>query len=80
MFWRRPALRAGRRLTKYHQLAFRNSSHRIGITLREGVVWGWDLMGRLISSWDKPVTWPLPTGPLYLTDTEGHSLKIRLEE
>jgi hypothetical protein len=33
MVWRRPALRAGRRLTKYHQLAFRNSLHRIGIIL-----------------------------------------------
>ena len=50
------------------------------LTLREGVVWGWDLMGRLVGSWDKPGTWPLPTGPLYLTDTEGHSLKMRLEE
>jgi multidrug efflux system outer membrane protein len=27
MFWRRPALRAGRRPTKYHRLAFRNSLH-----------------------------------------------------
>ena len=50
------------------------------LILREGVVWGWDLMGRLIGSWDKPGTWPLPTGPLYLTDTKGHSLKMRLEE
>jgi len=48
--------------------------------LREGVVWGWDLMGRLVGSWDKPGTWPLPAGPLCLTDTEGHSLKVRLEE
>jgi len=34
-FGRRPALRAGRRLspTKYHRLAFRNSLHRIGIRL-----------------------------------------------
>ena len=50
------------------------------LTLREGVAWGWDLMRRLLGSWDKPGTWPLPTGPLYLTDTEGHSLKVRLEE
>ncbi len=50
------------------------------LILREGVVWGWDLMGRLIGSWDKPGTWPLPAGPLYLTDTEGHSFKMRLEE
>ncbi len=50
------------------------------LILQEGVVWGWDLMGRLIGLWDKSGTWPLPAGLLYLTDAEGRSLRIRVEE
>jgi hypothetical protein len=33
-FWRRPALRAGRRPTKYHRLPLRNSLHQTGIRPR----------------------------------------------
>ncbi len=50
------------------------------LILQEGTVWGWDLMGRLVGSWDKPGIWPLPAGLLYLTDAEGRSLRIRVEE
>jgi hypothetical protein len=44
-FWRRPALRAGRRPTKYHRLAFRNSLHRVGISQRTPSQRGQDTKG-----------------------------------
>ena len=50
------------------------------LVLQEGTVWGWDLMGRLVGLWDKPGTWPLPAGLLYLTDVEGRSLRIQLSD
>lgn len=50
------------------------------LILQKGAVRGWDLMGRLVGSWDKPGTWPLPAGLLYLTDAEGRRLRIQVEE